>query len=146
MRALELAADRDAPRAARAWLGAELELDPVRGAAAALLVSEIVGRTVLAGSPEGIRVEVGDVATAHRVWIQPGEVPDDLTAEVLDRFALRWGHDAGSVWFDVRMPGSASAALADQSTDSLLAIVSTDPEARDEVVRRLAPMAIDISR
>ena len=146
MRALELAANRDAPRAARAWLGAELELDPVRGAAAALLVSEIVGRTVLSGSADGIHVEVTDVATAHRVWVRPGDVPDDLTTEVLDRFATHWGHDAGAVWFDVRMPGSASAALADRSTESLLEVVGADPEARDEVVRRLAPMAIDISR
>jgi RNA polymerase sigma-B factor len=144
--ALELEADRDAPRAARAWLRAQLELDPVRGAEAALLVSELVGRAVLAGEAPDIRLELEDVATAHRVWVRPGAAPDGLTTDFLDRFATHWGHDAGAVWFDVRMPGSASAALADQSTESLLAAVGTDPEARDEVVRRLTPMAIDISR
>lgn len=143
---LRLAADRDASRAARAWLGAELDLDPIRGAEAALLVSELVGRTVVEGGTEDVHVEVEAVATAARVWIRPGVVPDELTAEVLDRFATHWGHDSDAVWFDVRMPGSASAALADRSTESLLAAVGADPEARDEVVRRLAPMAIDISR
>lgn len=146
MTELRLAADRDAPRAARAWLGTELDLDPIRGAEAALLVSELVGRTVLAGAEEPIRVAIEEVTTATRVRVQPGEEPDGLTVRVLDRFATHWGHEAGAVWFDVRLPGTASEALADRSTEALLAEVEADPDARDEVVRRLAPMAIDISR
>lgn len=140
-------ADRTAPQAARSWLAESVVLDPTRLAEAQLLVSEVVTASVVAAD-DGDDV----VATARRtttswvVSIEPAPVPDQLSASLLDRFSNRWGRDGSRVWFEVRAPGSGGEALSRVGLEDLLGRVGDDVDAREEVIRRLTPMAVGISR
>lgn len=140
--------DRGAPTRARAWVRGAVDLDPIRLSEAEILVSELVGRAVLDSGADEVVVTADRHTATWSLSVAPTPTPDEITARMLDRFAARWlgPDDESRVRFEVRAPGSARTALANRTTDELLAAVEDDAEARDEVIRRLTPMAISISR
>jgi RNA polymerase sigma-B factor len=149
-----LPADLRAPAAARAWLANTARLDQIRGAEAGLLLSDLVTLAIdraPANEDIEVRLDIRPTAVAVEVAIPGGnlEVDDELTRSLLDRMARRWGHrqDAKtSVWFEVRAPGGASESIGSLDTDDLLVRAAQEPDARDEVIRRLTPMALGIAR
>jgi RNA polymerase sigma-B factor len=143
---IRVPADRDAPRAIRGWLVDALTVTPFRAAEASLVVSELVGRSVVGTPDDEIEVVAEEAAARWRVTVNPVAEPDDLTIGVLERFSARWGRDGAAVWFDVRAPGSATASVRAMDLDDLLETADSDPDARDEVVRRLTPVVTGISR
>ncbi len=152
--AVRLTADRSAPALARRWLWAHLRLDPVRAAEAGVLVSDLVTLAVLEQS--AAEVTVGAGSSAAGVVVEVGWTAGDLlgldefglTTALLDRLARRWGRseaDGSTVWFEVRTPGTVGDVSA-ADTDWLLSKATSDPDARDEVVRRFSPLVTGLAR
>jgi RNA polymerase sigma-B factor len=152
---LVLEADRRAPQRARTWMAAQVSLDPIRQAEAALLLSDLVTLVVapsdsLGGSAVVVSMQRGPTGVVFSVKGSKGPVVDDLMERLLDQVARRWGSeedtDGRVVWFEVRRPGTVEPALSALSTDELLARAPRDPDARDEVVRRFTPLALSQAR
>lgn len=150
---LELDGGILSPQQARAWLAEQVNLDPIRRAEAALLVSDLVTLAGSQGDP-GLTVTIEDSATGVVVAVVAPSLTEDsidaLLRRLLDHAARRWGFercpDAGRVWFEVRRPGSAEPTLAAMATDDLLVRSTSDPDARDEVIRRFTPLALAQAR
>lgn len=153
---LELAADHSAPQRAREWIGRMVHLDPVRRAEAALLVSDLVTAMLPMGardaSPIVVSMEQGPASVVVSVRDGGSEPPDldALLRAVLDRMSRRWGVETdgrgGRIWFEVRLPGTLESALSSQDVEVLLASSGTDPDAREEVMRRFTPLALNLAR
>ncbi len=134
---------------------ANVSLDPIRRAEAALLLSDLVTLVVapsepITGAAVVISVRPGPTGVVFSVKGSEGPVVDDLMERLLDQVARRWGSeehpDGRLVWFEVRRPGTLEPALSALSTEEVLARAPGDPDARDEVIRRFKPLALSQAR
>lgn len=147
-----------APAQARKWLAGRVRLDPIRRTQLEILVSEAVTALVTTSRseepPSLFEIEMDQGPTSLRISIWADErtpiVVDDLRRRVFDGLSRRWaaedGPDGPRLWFEVRSVGSGDASLRAADTDELLGRVRNDPDAREEVMRRFAPLARSIAR
>jgi RNA polymerase sigma-B factor len=151
---IEVPLDRAAPASSRGFVADRVRLDPIRAAESSLLVSELVTAALRHAGSETIGIRVDRRETAVRVTVTGGQsatdLDDVLIRSLLDGMSRSWGTDesvdAPHIWFEVRRPGSSVGSVASLETDVLLGRVNTDPEARDEVMRRFTPLATGIAR
>ncbi len=142
---------------ARRFVTEQDRLDALRRAEVELMVSELVTNALrharlgdqimtvaVERTPTGPRVSVEHPASDPIEDAKPG-----FGFTVLDRLASNWGHEwiDGNLrcWFQVRAPGSG-AVLADLTDEELIEHASSDSGCREEVIRRLAPLATKMAR
>jgi len=104
-----------APRRAREWAQATLDVDARRRDIVLLLLSELVANSVRhSGASSDDQVEVGFREVDHTVHVEvrdpgpgvgiaPGEIPAHSGLRIVEALSARWGvrHDPTTVWFDV---------------------------------------------
>lgn len=149
-------ADAGAPAQARKWIAGRVRLDPIRQAQLEILVSEAVTALVADspghGVPSTLEIEVDRGPASLRISIRAADrtpIVDDLRRRVFDGLSRRWAaeddrHGPG-LWFEVRSVGSSDASLRAAAVDELLGRAGIDPDAREEVMRRFAPLASSIA-
>jgi RNA polymerase sigma-B factor len=155
-RSVEVPIRPSSTAAVRSFLTETLNLDSMRSAEAALLVTEIFANAVQHGRASSAEVWVEERGPLVRVGVghfssgpmSPGAHGFGLT--LVDRMSQSWGTDHRDgklhVWFELRQPGSLAMSPDDLDEGHLLAGMGSEPLYAEELVRRYQPVATSIWR
>lgn len=140
----------------REFLAETARLDSMRGAEAALLVSELFANAIAHSDAEEVTVSVESRDMAERVSVSHsasrplGKPEFGLGFRILESFSQDWGtefSDGGlTVWFELRAPGAVTLSPEGLDEDELLARVGEHPKYAEELVRRHEGLATTIAR